>query len=241
MDTPATKWKLKDAAIVTISMILLIVGLNYALLMLNFARIFEKMTNKSLVTSGLFIVQELLFVLPLYFFVVRKYEVKARELGFKRVGWTEIAKCVFAGFAMLFAFNFLLVLISSRIPFVIPGFEPQESHVPLFGGTQLDIALAVVVLVFIAPVVEELLFRGFLLQTFLAKFKPWIASLLTATFFALVHLELESAGMIIFLALILNWMFMRTRSIWPGIVFHMFNNAVAFAVELLVWSGYLQV
>lgn len=241
MNMPATKWKLKDAAIVTISMSLLIAGLNYALLMLNFAQIFEKMTNKSLVTSGLFIVQELLFILPLYFFVIRKYGLKAGEMGFKKVEWKEVAKCVFAGFAMIFAFNFLFILLSSRISFVIPGFEPQQSHVPLFGDTNLDIALAVVVLVFIAPVVEELLFRGFLLQTFLARFKPWIASLLTAIFFALVHFELESAGMIIFLALILNWMFMRTRSIWPGIVFHMFNNAMAFAVELLVWSGYLQV
>lgn len=241
MDAPATRWGLKDAAIVVISMILLIAGLNYMLLIFGAAQIFERTANKSLMVFGIFIVQETLFILPLYFFVIRKYGLKFYELGFRKIGWKKVVKLVLAGFAMLFAFNFLLTSVASRLPFSIPGFERQQSHVPLFGETPPDIALAVAILVFIAPAVEELLFRGFLLQTFLARFKPWIASLLVATFFTLIHFELESAGMMIFLALILNWIFMRSRSIWPGIVFHMLNNALAFAVELLVWNGYLQV
>ena len=48
----------------------------------------------------------------------------------------------------------------------LPGFDQQKPFMPLFGSEPLDLTIAIVVLVFIAPVVEELVFRGFVLQTF---------------------------------------------------------------------------
>ena len=67
---------------------------------------------------------------------------------------------------------------------------------PLFGSEPLDLTSAIVVLVFIAPVVEELVFRGFVLQTFLAKFKPVYATLVSAGIFSAVHFEFQSVGII---------------------------------------------
>jgi hypothetical protein len=82
----------------------------------------------------------------------------------------------------------------------------------------------------LAPVAEELVFRGAVLRTLLA-WKPerrWLMIVLSALLFALAHLNPAQLLHPFAIGLLLGWMYERTGSVVPGIVFHWANNTVAY-------------
>ena len=82
----------------------------------------------------------------------------------------------------------------------------------------------------LAPVAEEIVFRGAVLRTLLG-WKPeqrWLMILLSALLFALAHLNPEQLLHPILIGILLGWMYERTRSVVPGIVFHWGNNTAAY-------------
>ena len=82
----------------------------------------------------------------------------------------------------------------------------------------------------LAPVAEELVFRGAALRTLLA-WKPqhrWLMIVLSALLFALAHLNPGQLLHPFAIGLLLGWMYERTRSVVPGIVYHWANNTAAY-------------
>jgi len=239
--TALPKWEFRDLFLVFLTIFCLITGLNILLTIFDANQFFDRSKYKSLITLCLFVVQEIIFIAPLYFHVIKKYKLNFAALGFLKIKVWEAVKWIFKAYGIVIIINIFLAIIIRQLGYFPPGFGLQDSHMPIFGSSGFDISIAVIVLVFIAPIAEEILFRGFLLPTLLMKFQPVLASLLSAALFALIHMEFESMGMMMILALVLNWLFLRSKSIWPCIIFHMINNALAFSLEILVWSGYLQV
>ena len=93
-----------------------------------------------------------------------------------------------------------------------------------------------------APLVEEVVFRGAILRALLewmknsfgelTNKKAWIAIAISAMFFAAIHFNPAQIPHAFFGGLLLGWLYYRTGSIIPGILYHLVNNSVAF---LLVW------
>ena len=102
--------------------------------------------------------------------------------------------------------------------------------------------------VFFAPIIEEILFRGFL-QKFLEESWKDItrAILITSLFFALIHFNPYWIIQIYFLGLVLGYLAWYTGSIIPPIILHTFNNAYALTLEnsntpmlqLFDWNGHI--
>jgi len=86
----------------------------------------------------------------------------------------------------------------------------------------------------LAPFVEELFFRGYIFQTFSARYGRGWAYLFSAGLFAVVHANLAAAAPIFVLGLMLAAIFQRSGSIVPGVIAHGVNNAIAFA---LLYAG----
>lgn len=87
--------------------------------------------------------------------------------------------------------------------------------------------VAVVVLAVLAPVAEELVFRG-LLYGWLRGFLPFVlTAILTAVLFGLAHGELAHAIAAGILGLALAAIREYSGSLWPAIVAHVVNNFVA--------------
>ena len=235
------KWTFRDASTLILTIICLMLAVNIGLLLIDLKELFIAAAHRSVITFTLLLIQEGIFIFPLYYLIIKKYAVRARELGLRKIGAWEGAKWVLKGFALVILFNFIFAFMALRLGQGLPGFGPQQSHIPLFGGSALDVVFAVVALVIIAPVVEEIVFRGFIFQTLMAAVRPAYASLAAAAIFSLVHFEFESAGIIFVLGLILNWIFMRSKSLWPCIAFHVVNNALAFLLEWLIWTGQIKI
>lgn len=82
-----------------------------------------------------------------------------------------------------------------------------------------------------APIAEEIVFRGAIqhtLQAALGKRYHWIAIVISALIFGFIHLNLVQGVHAFVIGLLLGWMYYRTGSILPGLVFHWVNNSVAY-------------
>jgi membrane protease YdiL (CAAX protease family) len=80
----------------------------------------------------------------------------------------------------------------------------------------------------LAPVLEELLFRGAIEGELLRQgYKPWIAILLSSLIFGVVHLNPAQIPFAFLIGMMFGWLYYRTGSLLPGIVGHILNNSVA--------------
>jgi hypothetical protein len=82
-----------------------------------------------------------------------------------------------------------------------------------------------------APFVEELVMRGAVLRSLLKWHENhWVGIVISAALFALIHMNPAQMPHAFVVGLLLGWMYYRTGSIIPGVVYHWVNNSVAFAV-----------
>ena len=89
------------------------------------------------------------------------------------------------------------------------------------------------VIALLAPVVEEVVFRGAILRTLLSSMQSkWGAICFTAALFALIHANPAQMPHAFLMGWLMGWLYMRTGSILPAVVFHWANNTVAYLVAV---------
>ncbi len=81
-----------------------------------------------------------------------------------------------------------------------------------------------VVIALVAPVVEELVFRGLGFTLFLRRFGTWVAIVVTALLFAASHGLVELLPASAALGMGLAYLRSRTASVYPGIIVHVLLN-----------------
>jgi len=86
-----------------------------------------------------------------------------------------------------------------------------------------------------APILEELVFRGIVLNGFLKRYKPFSSILLSALIFGIAHLNPWQFFGAFFIGLVIGWIYWRTNSLIPGMVIHFVNNSVSFL--MMLWTG----
>jgi membrane protease YdiL (CAAX protease family) len=145
-----------------------------------------------------------------------------RGTAFKRgLKWGAIA------FAIYFAFQILYATA------VHPD-EKQTTLKDLGAGTAPGVTLLIGVLVVgVAPVIEEFFFRGFLFGSLRGHMPFVVAAVLDGLIFGAVHAPsgVQAVPPLIVLGFALCLSYEATGSIVPGIVLHSLNNMVAFGAD----------
>ncbi|NER45524.1 MAG: CPBP family intramembrane metalloprotease [Symploca sp. SIO1A3] len=127
-------------------------------------------------------------------------------------------------------------LLFYLLSFVAPGFVESILNEQIFlSGSDnfapaLSNILAVITVVVVAPITEELLFRGILLHRWTAKWGITPALLLTSLVFGILHANL--VGLSVF-GLMMALLYLKTRTLIVPIICHALNNLVAIGLELL--------
>ena len=127
------------------------------------------------------------------------------------------------------------ILIS--IPFIIAGMLFLNLSSEFLGLPDLmqDTFLAmsrnvfgIISITIMAPLVEELLFRGAIQGHLLRKgIKPIYAILIASAVFGIVHINPIQVPFAFAIGMIFGWLYYRTGSVVPGIVGHFINNSIA--------------
>ncbi|NOZ03674.1 MAG: CPBP family intramembrane metalloprotease [FCB group bacterium] len=164
-------------------------------------------------------------VVPLIVFLVYRKEPLFQRLRLQLVSSQTIIATVILSLG--------IVVISDEIDRLTNLIFPQPEYFIKLAemlntdsiGSALLLILAIVV---IAPLGEEMLFRGFL-QKFLEEYWKDItrAILVTSMFFALIHLNPYWVIQIYLLGMILGYLAWRTGSVIPSFILHGINNGLA--------------
>ncbi|MDX2411092.1 MAG: type II CAAX endopeptidase family protein [Woeseiaceae bacterium] len=168
---------------------------------------------------------------------ILRYLLSRRHLGWRNVGVTgglsgRAVLYAFGGWFVAFFLYYLVETILARF-----GVRMFWNEGDFFGldTTWRVIGICLATLV-IAPIAEEIIYRGYVLQALLAKFSPLLAAVLSSLVFASIHIGI-GPGMVIYLffgALIPAFLFIKFRSIYPCVLMHFLNNLVAYIVIPLV-------
>ena len=89
----------------------------------------------------------------------------------------------------------------------------------------------------LAPLAEEIVFRGAILRTLLGmvnKKNHWVAIMISAALFGAVHGNAAQLVNALLMGLLLGWMYYRTKSLVPGILMHWVNNTMAYVLSNLL-------
>lgn len=84
----------------------------------------------------------------------------------------------------------------------------------------------------IAPVVEEMLFRGILLRAFLTRYPRGIAIGYSALYFGVAHLNIYQFLLAFLLGLLLGWLYERSHSLIPGMALHAGLNSSVMLLDM---------
>lgn len=83
----------------------------------------------------------------------------------------------------------------------------------------------------LAPVCEELVFRGAILRVLLSWTpRHWVAIAISALLFMLIHANPAQMPHAFLIGLLLGWLYYRTDSVVPGVVYHWVNNTIAYVL-----------
>lgn len=159
--------------------------------------------------------------------LVKKRKTTRQELGIQRFpNWADILWTPAGMVVYLILTSFASMIAAALLTFVDYG-QAQETGFATV-ATQPEYILAFISLVIVAPIAEEVLFRGYLFGK-LQKYAPvWVSILITSLLFGLVHFQWNVGIDVFALSIVLCLLRVVSGSLWPSILLHMLKNGVAF-------------
>ncbi len=122
-----------------------------------------------------------------------------------------------------------IAILSSELNNLLHLFIPVSSETKIFDKfMQEDIAGVFITVLVVAPLVEEMLFRGIILDGLRMHYKLATAVLVSSILFGLVHIDLFIAVNAFLLALFLAWMRLESGSLMLCVVSHATFNSIPF-------------
>lgn len=128
-----------------------------------------------------------------------------------------------------------MILCMSVVQDLLLRFAPMSAWEEAMFNRMMDGGPgAVVAICVLAPVLEEMLFRGVILRSFLQQYSRWQAIVSSALLFGFAHLNLYQLAVGLIVGVVLGWLYERTHSLIPCIALHgAYNSGIAF----LYWSA----
>jgi membrane protease YdiL (CAAX protease family) len=167
-----------------------------------------------------------------------RIKVSKAVLGISRLpSWTDIGLSILAVLPY-YIVSGMLVYVGIEVLQVIDPEVGQD--IPFKNlSVRIEYIVAFITLVVMAPLAEELMFRGYFLGRLQEKTGKWAAVLVTAVLFGLMHVigVSEGGGVVLqwgaavdtfAMGLIAGGLRVVSGSIWAGVLLHSIKNGIAF-------------
>jgi len=132
------------------------------------------------------------------------------------------------------AFLPVIFIMSFLCKIMLFEYEEQKLVVEIKKNFNNNLFFNFFLIIIVAPIIEEIVFRGLFYKT-LKNFIPFVqASIISSLIFAIIHENILSLTILFLLSLYLTWIYERTNSILYSILTHSIFN---FLNLLLIYIG----
>ena len=173
-----------------------------------------------------------IYALSIILIIGAPWLIKKRKTSRQEVGLNVLPRWIDFLWtpAGMIIYLILTSLVTALATYLLPFIDYNQAQETGYSqiATRPEYFLAFISLVIIAPIAEEVLFRGYLLAK-LKKYAPvWLAVLLTSLLFGIVHFQWNVGIDVFVLSLVLCFLRLVSGSLWPSIMLHMLKNGIAF-------------
>lgn len=170
---------------------------------------------------------------PVFYFMIKGLPEGEKREG-KKLGVWEIIKLCLISYSLMCIFNFLtnifIILVS-----IFKGSEVVNPLQNIIQGSSL--ILTFIFLGILSPIVEEMMFRGIMLNK-LRRYGDKVAIITTALLFGLFHANFSQFFYATVLGLIFAYVTLKTGTIKYSIILHIFVNMLgSFIIPLIIGDG----
>ena len=160
--------------------------------------------------------------------------VRPADLGLRRVvDWRRALLTALAVYAIYWVISGLLSALFGPQPDqqIVEDLKTEDSLAILLGFAVLTCV--------VAPICEEIFFRGFVFTTFARRLGPRWGALIAGGIFGLIHAPNPALGLIALgvLGVCLCALYWRTQSIIPCMALHALNNSISFGYTKSLDAG----
>ncbi len=173
-------------------------------------------------------------VLALWFLVQRRGVAFSKAFSMGRLRTSIASKATSVGLVVALlvgtrAAAWIWGVMASALGWDAPG-RVNGNITDLFGPDTFGLVLAVILVVAVGPVIEEVIFRSVLLDAFGDRFGFAVALVAQSALFALYHFTPWMLVPTFILGLASGWIAHTRESLWPAIALHALYNAIPVAI-----------
>jgi membrane protease YdiL (CAAX protease family) len=169
--------------------------------------------------------------------IIKRSGLKLAHIG---LGRKPVALDIVKGLLGFGVFFAILVVVNGVLSALFPELNAEQQDVGFNTlNNSIDWVLALLALVILPPIGEEVLVRGYLYSGLRSKLRYLPAMLITSLMFGLAHVQFGSGSAVLWaagidtfiLSLVLVYLRETTSALYAGMLVHAFNNLIAFGVH----------
>lgn len=166
--------------------------------------------------------------------LARRRGMSLRDLGFVMPArWRYIPIALFFSYAAIVLWSLGIEAVDRYVDRDLSGLT-EGNPIPTDDYSFLLWAVLGVSIVVLAPLSEELFFRGLLYRALALRWAPSLAMLVSGVAFSLVHFNVSVFVPFVVIGIVLAWSYTRSQSLWTPIIVHAIVNGFSF---ILIASG----
>lgn len=181
------------------------------------------------------ILSELLFIAAVF---LLKRRNAAREASLNPTAPSALFSGAFVGFAAYAAVIIFLSVVMSLLPAIQQSQDGYMEAQNAIAAAKPAFWAEIVSICLLAPLTEEILCRGLLLNALRERFDPKKAIFISALIFALIHGNLYQIVFTLPLGLLLGWLAFRFGSVWPAVLTHVAFNFSNYPARICMELGF---
>lgn len=177
----------------------------------------------------------LMFAVPLSIYFIVKSKEKTTDYFF--VNRAPQIGATLLGCMGILAINYLFTIISESgtVIFSRVGVMADVTELLTIGDDPVCNVLYFFILVVAPAILEEFCFRGAICG-WLARYNKTAAVLVSSILFSLIHMNFDQIPFAFAAGLLMGYLYVRTGSIWSGVILHAVNNGFAYFSEVLFYE-----
>lgn len=162
-------------------------------------------------------------------FILLIPDIKDRHFVRDRSTRTEAFLWAIVGIFMAFFAQYIAALIEMKLFGIEPGSENTEVIVEF----AKVVPTFIIVVAIIGPILEEIIFRKIIFGSLYKRFNFWVAAIISAIIFSVVHMEFEHTLLYAAVGFTFAFLYVKTKRILVPIVAHVAMNSFVVLIHVV--------